>query len=135
MHRLHISFEHLRVLIVDDQKETRAVLKAMLREIGINHIFEAADGQLGLKFITQSPDMADVILCDWNMPNMNGAELLKKLRDADNPIPFLMITGRSDRESILEAKDFGVSAYIRKPFKLNELEAKLRIIHEKSLAA
>ena len=62
------------------------------------------------------------------MPKMNGVELLRQLRTVDPDVPFLMVTGRSDMESVVEAKSSGVTGYIRKPFSPAELEAKLRIL-------
>ena len=70
----------------------------------------------------------NLIICDWNMPNMNGVELLRQLRTVDPDMPFLMVTGRTDIESVVEAKSSGVTAYISKPFSSQQLEAKLRII-------
>ncbi len=65
---------------------------------------------------------------------MSGVELLRKVRDVDPSLPFLMVTGRSDKESVVEAKSSGVTAYIRKPFSPKQLEAKLRIILYKMAA-
>jgi CheY-like chemotaxis protein len=65
------------------------------------------------------------VLADWNMPVMDGNELLRQIRSADPDIPFIMITGRADRNSILEAKNSGVSSYIAKPFSVEHLEKKL----------
>jgi len=65
---------------------------------------------------------------------MTGVELLRQLRTIDPSLPFLMITGRSDVDSVMEAKSSGVTAYIRKPFSSKQLEAKLRIILYKMAA-
>ncbi len=135
MAKARLAFDRLRVLIIEDRKETRAMMKSMLNEMGINQVFEATDGREGMEFIDVADDMVDIVLCDWNMPNMSGLQLLQQIRSVNGEMPFLLITGRSDRDSVLEAKSAGVTAYIRKPFSLNELEAKLRIVHEKSAAA
>ncbi|NCT40501.1 MAG: response regulator [Alphaproteobacteria bacterium] len=118
----------LKVLIAEDQNEVRSMLRNMLMELGINQIFESGDGREALNFIDSAFDFVDLIICDWNMPNMNGVELLRQIRTVDPDIPFLMITGRSDIESVVEAKSSGVSAYISKPFSPVQLEAKLRIL-------
>ncbi len=72
--------------------------------------------------------MVDLVLCDWNMPGMSGLDFLRQVRSVGLEIPFLMVTGRADKESVIEAKDAGVSAYIAKPFSQTQLEAKLRIL-------
>lgn len=135
MAKATLSFDRLRVLIIEDRKETRTMIKTMLGEMGINQVFEAGDGREGMEFIDIAADMVDIVLCDWNMPGMSGLQLLQQIRSVNGELPFLLVTGRSDRDSVLEAKGAGVTAYIRKPFSLNELEAKLRIIHEKAHSA
>lgn len=118
----------LKVLVVEDQAEARSILRNMLMEIGINQIFESADGREALAFIDSAFDFVDMIICDWNMPNMNGVELLRQIRTVDPDVPFLMTTGRVDLESVVEAKTSGVTGYIAKPFSPQQLEAKLRIV-------
>ena len=118
----------LKVLVVEDQSEARAMIRNMLLELGINQVFESADGREALTFIDSAFDFVNVIICDWNMPNMNGVEFLRQLRSVDAEIPFLMVTGRTDVNSVVEAKSSGVTAYISKPFSPQQLEAKLRII-------
>ncbi len=121
----------MRLLIVEDQLEARSMLRNMLMELGVNQIFEASDGRDALNFLDSAMDLVDMVICDWNMPRMNGVELLRQLRTVNHDIPFLMITGRGDMQSVVEAKGSGVTAYIRKPFSPNQLEVKLRIIHHK----
>ncbi len=118
----------LKVLVVEDQAEARAMMRNMLMELGITQIFESSDGREALSFIDSAYDFIDMIVCDWNMPKMTGVEVLRQLRTADPDLPFLMVTGRSDLESVVEAKSSGVTAYIRKPFSPAQLEAKLRIV-------
>lgn len=126
-----LSFDRLRILVIEDRKETRVMIKAMLTDMGISQIFEASDGREGLEFFDVASDMVDMILCDWQMPNMDGFQLLQQVRTVNPSVPFLMITGKSDMQSVIDARAAKVSAYIRKPFSLNQLEAKLRIIHQK----
>ncbi len=123
-----IRFEDLKILIVDDQAEARVMLKEMLTEIGVTQIFESKDGRQALEFVDTAFDFVDIIVCDWNMPALNGVQLLRQIRSANSGIPFLMVTGRDDMDSVLEAKSSGVTAYIRKPYSSVQLEAKLRIV-------
>ncbi len=131
MHSEKTVLEDLRIMVVDDQPEVRAMLRNMLAEIGINQIFEAGDGKQALTFMDAAPDFINVIICDWNMPHMTGIEFLRQVRSTYPDFPFLMLTGRADVYSVMEAKGYGVTAYIAKPFSSAQLEAKLRIVHQK----
>ncbi|HRK97887.1 MAG TPA: response regulator [Alphaproteobacteria bacterium] len=125
------SIKSLKVLVVDDQIEIRTMLRGMLSELGITQIFEAADGKEAMVFTDNAMDMIDVVICDWNMPKLSGIDLLRQMRSVYPDVPFLMITGRSDVESVSMAKASGVTAYIRKPFSPAHLEVKLRVIKSK----
>jgi CheY-like chemotaxis protein len=126
--KIEASLGHLRVLVVEDNREARLLVRNMLQDFGLSQIFEANSGREGLHFIDLAPEMVDLIICDWNMPDMDGLSLLKQIRTVFANMPFLMLTGRCDLDSVHEAKSAGVSAYIRKPFSPNQLEAKLRIM-------
>ncbi len=129
------ALKDLKVLLVEDQNEARAMMRNMLAELGITQIFEAPDGKQALQFIDSAYDFINLVVCDWNMPAMTGVELLRQLRSVDPAMPFLMITGRGDMESIVEAKTSGVTGYIKKPFSAAQLEAKLRVVVHKMAAA
>lgn len=122
------AVKDFRVLLVEDQSEARAMMRNMLLEMGVTQIFEAPDGREALKFLDSAFDFVNLVICDWNMPSMSGVELLRQLRTVDPEMPFLMVTGRSDMESVVEAKSSGVTGYIRKPFSVKQLETKLRAI-------
>ncbi len=126
------KFNDLKVLIVEDQADMRAMLRNMMMELGITQVFEAPDGQQGLSFVDAAFDFVDIIVCDWNMPGMSGVEFLRQIRSVDPDFPFLMVTGRSDMDSVVEAKASGVTGYIRKPFSPSQLEAKLRVVAKKT---
>lgn len=119
------KIEDLRILVVDDEREARSMTRNMLAEMGITQIFESPDGKQGLDFMDAAADMVDLVICDWNMPHVSGVELLRQLRSVYADLPFLMVTGRSDVDSVIEAKTSGVNGYIAKPFSRNELEDKI----------
>jgi two-component system chemotaxis response regulator CheY len=121
----NVDWKSLHVLIVDDQKIARDVLRDMLHELGVNTILEAKDGTEALALTEGPGTQVHLLICDWNMPGMTGLELLQKVRGAAGTQPFLMVTGRNDLESIMDAKKFGVTAYILKPFSLADLEDKI----------
>ncbi len=125
--------EDLKILLVDDQADARAMMRNMMGELGITQIFEANDGRQALNFIDSAFDFVDMIVCDWNMPSMTGVELLRQLRSVDPDLPFLMVTGRGDMDSVVEAKTSGVTAYIVKPYSSAQLEAKIRIVARRML--
>jgi two-component system chemotaxis response regulator CheY len=129
------EFNKLKVLIVDDQQDARVILRSMLGEFGVNQMFEAANGKEADDFIRDARELINFVICDWNMPELSGLEVLNKLRNVDPNIPFLMVTGRGDAASVQKAKKNGVSAYIRKPYSPAQLEAKVRILMQQSKAA
>ncbi len=129
------GLEKLKILIVDDQSDARSMVRGMLMELGITQIFEATDGKEAMTFTDAAMDMIDVVICDWNMPKMTGIDLLRQMRSVMPDIPFLMLTGRGDLDSVAQAKSCGVTAYIRKPFSPANLEIKLRVIKSKMDAA
>jgi two-component system, chemotaxis family, chemotaxis protein CheY len=121
-------FKTLKVLLVEDDASTRLTARAMLNEIGINQIIEAYDGKKALNCIQNEELSIDLIISDWNMPNKSGFEFLREIRTSHPQLPFLMITARADESSVSDAKNAGVTGYIRKPFSINEMEMKIRSI-------
>jgi len=122
------DFNKIKALIVDDQEEARAVIANMLGELGVTQIFEASSADEAELFINTATDYVDVVICDWNMPAVSGLDLLKKVKTSHPEIPFLMVTGRGDFDSVMTARESGVSGYIRKPFSPVQLQVKLRVI-------
>ena len=119
--------EDLKILVVDDNFEALNLVRRMLEDAGINKIFTAMDGQQALDIIraTDGDGLVNLVLCDWNMPRMTGVQLLREIRTVDPDIPFLMMTGMAELKCVEEAKSFGVSGYIKKPFSANDLQKKL----------
>ena len=122
------SWKDLKVLVVDDSKVARHIISDMLHEMGVTHIFEAEDGWKAMEFKHASFDLADIIICDWNMPGMSGLEVLKLLRESSKDMPFLMVSTRRDPQSIIEAKTAGVDGYMSKPFSCDQLQTKIAAV-------
>ena len=114
----------LNVLVVDDRASIISLLKTMLADLDVTHVFAAKDGKDALELLGAKVEI-DIIICDWNMPRMSGLELLQHVRTMDRDMPFIMLTGRADSNSVKEARDLGVSDYLVKPFSPQDLERKL----------
>ncbi|MFP5420116.1 MULTISPECIES: response regulator [unclassified Pseudomonas] len=115
------------VLVVDDATFIRDLVKKGLRDHfpGIQ-IEEAVNGRKALQMLTRQP--VDLILCDWEMPEMSGLELLTWCREQDalKIVPFIMVTSRGDKENVVQAIQAGVSDFIGKPFSNEQLITKVK---------
>ncbi len=120
----------MRVLIVDDFSTMRRIIKNILRQLGFSNIIEADDGTSAWEVLTK--DQIDFIISDWNMPQMTGIELLRKVRGSEEfaDLPFLMVTAEAQQENIIEAVQAKVSNYIVKPFTAETLGQKINKIFE-----
>ena len=123
-----MGYEGKKVLVVDDSAVMRQIIKKNLKELGFSDLSEAEDGAAGLKKAGEEP--VDLIVSDWNMPNMTGLEFLKAVRADANlkGIAFIMVTSEADKEKIMEAVQAGVNQYIVKPFNAVQLEEKIKAI-------
>jgi two-component system chemotaxis response regulator CheY len=117
------------VLVVDDSKTMRIILRKILRELGYR-VSEAADGREALKVFAVEKKTVKLVLTDWNMPVMNGLELLKELRkDSDlSSLIIIMITTETEPEHILAALEAGANEYVMKPFTKDILKDKLELV-------
>ncbi len=116
---------NMRVLVVDDFSTMRRIVKNILRQLGFQNMTEADDGTTAWEIINS--EKIDFIVSDWNMPQMTGIELLRKVRasEAYSHIPFLMVTAEAQQENIIEAVQAKVSNYIVKPFTAEILKQKI----------
>ena len=113
----------MKVLIVDDSGTMRTIQKRCLNKLGIEDIVEAEDGRKGLEAFERGT--FDIILSDWNMPNMDGLALLKEIRQRNTTVPVLMITTEAERARVVSAIEAGVSDYLVKPYTPEGLKEKL----------
>ena len=117
--------KNMRVFIVDDYTTMLRILRNLLRQLEINNVEEASDGDTAYHLMQKSP--LDLVISDWNMVPVTGLDLLRKVRaDAKlKHIPFIMVTAESKTENVIAAKQAGVSNYIVKPFNADTLRAKI----------
>ena len=116
-----------KVLIIDDSAVMRKIIQRNIQQSGllVDEFVEAADGREGLEKITSNN--IDLILCDWNMPNMTGIDFVKALRGSGQKgnVPIVMVTTEGGEAKIEEAKNSGANGYLTKPFTPDQLKSKL----------
>lgn len=125
---------NMKVLVVDDFATMRKIVRNILKQIGFTNIIEADDGAAALSIIKS--DKIDFVVTDWNMPNMSGLELLKKIRAEEKAkdTPVLMVTAEGLAENVVDAVKSGVDNYIVKPFTAETIQAKIEQIFAKRSA-
>ncbi len=115
----------ITIIIVDDFSMIRRIIKKILIEIGFTNIIEADDGTSALEEIKKNK--IDLIISDWIMPNMDGLEFLKTIRNLEGykDVPFIMVTSEGQKHNVIEAVQQKVSNYIVKPFTPEEIKDKI----------
>jgi len=117
----------LDILIVDDSAAIRKILQRVLRQadVPMGQVFEAGDGVEALAALKEQP--VGLILSDINMPNMDGLELLKRLKAAEEwkNVPVVMVTTEGSQAKVMEAVELGAAGYVRKPFTAEQIKEKL----------
>ncbi len=121
----------INILVVDDFPTMRRIVRSLLKELGFANVEEAEDGQDALAKLKTGA--FQFVMSDWNMPNLDGLEMLKRIR-ADAALgktPVLMITAEAKKENIIAAAKAGANGYIVKPFTAATLEEKINKIFDK----
>ena len=113
----------MKIMLVDDSRTIRNIQKKVLVKLGYDDIVEAADGVEALAAYQESPP--DLMLIDWNMPNMDGITLVKTIRQTDKTIPMIMCTTEAEKSRVVEALKAGVNNYMVKPFTAEMLSEKI----------
>ncbi|MBY6346862.1 chemotaxis protein CheY [Providencia rettgeri] len=123
--------KNIKILVVDDFPTMRRIIKNLLKDLGYENVDEAEDGQMGLEKLRNGN--FEFVVSDWNMPNLDGLEMLKQIRaDASlASLPVLMVTAEAKKENIIAAAQAGANGYVVKPFTAATLEEKLNKIFEK----
>ncbi len=122
----------MKILLVDDSRTIRNIQKNVLSEIGHTDIVEAADGVEALSKL--GAERPDLMLVDWNMPNMDGITLVRKVRETDKTLPMIMVTTEAEKSRVLEAVKAGVNNYVVKPFTAETLSEKIKQTMDKIAA-
>ncbi|MDR5898716.1 chemotaxis response regulator CheY [Halomonas vilamensis] len=123
--------KNMSFLVVDDFPTMRRIVRSLLKELGFTNVEEAEDGQDALNKLRAGS--FEFVVSDWNMPNLDGLEMLKEMRqdDALKNLPVLMVTAEAKKENIIAAAQAGANGYVVKPFTAATLEEKLNKIFEK----
>jgi two-component system chemotaxis response regulator CheY len=119
----------LKLLVVDDSSTMRRIIKNTLSRLGYEDVLEGEDGLQGWTVLNENPDIG-MLITDWNMPEMNGLELVKKVR-ADtrfSDLPIIMVTTEGGKAEVITALKAGVNNYIVKPFTPQVLKEKLAAV-------
>lgn len=125
----------MKCLLVDDSRTMRNIQKKVLSALPGIQFAEAGDGVEALSVLSVSPEGFDFIIVDWNMPNMDGITLVKKIRETDKKTLLIMATTEAEKSRVLDAIRAGISNYIVKPFTPEGLMEKVSQTLAKAKAA
>ena len=115
----------LNVLVVDDDPDVVDMVDAVLQALRVPVVWTAADGERAWNIFAKAGDRLDLIICDWMMPGMSGLDFLRRVRESESAVPFLMLTARTTADAVADARDAGVDAYLVKPFDPRALRDKI----------
>ncbi|SFP05377.1 chemotaxis response regulator CheY [Hydrogenimonas thermophila] len=120
----------MKIMVVDDSSTMRRIIKNTLGRLGYKDLLEAEDGVQAWELMQEHKDEIGVLITDWNMPNMNGLELVKKVRGDGSfeDIPIIMVTTEGGKGEVITALKAGVNNYIVKPFTPQVLKEKLEAV-------
>jgi two-component system, chemotaxis family, chemotaxis protein CheY len=124
----------MRVLLVDDSRTMRNIQKKVLETMGPMEFAEAGDGIEALSVLAGA-ERFDLILIDWNMPNMDGHTLVQRIREKDKATPLIMVTTEAEKQRVVDAIKAGVNNYVIKPFTPESLLDRCRQTLERLKAA
>jgi len=118
----------MHALIIDDSRVLRRILRDMLQQLGFD-VSEAVNGREGLERLHRGPT-PDVVLVDWNMPEMNGLEFVKAVRTEGRyeKLPLMMVTSETEMEQMAVALSAGANEYVMKPFGKEVIADKLQLL-------
>lgn len=121
-------FAKLTVLLVEDDGFALKLAQSVLKNLGVGHVILARDGAEAIRILDSKATRADLVISDWNMPNVTGLDLLRHVRKTWQNMPFIMLTGRATEDFVVAAKDNGVNGYVIKPFSPDQLMKKIQSV-------
>jgi two-component system, chemotaxis family, chemotaxis protein CheY len=118
----------MRVLVIDDSRAIRIIIASILKELGMD-VIEAGNGREGLQRLADEGDV-ELVLVDWNMPEMNGLEFIQAVRaqPAHSGVRIMMVTTETEQSQVILALEAGANEYLMKPFTKEVLVAKLSLM-------
>ena len=118
----------MRFLIVDDSSTMRRIIINTLNKLGYKEFHEAGNGREGMERLATTP--VDMIITDWNMPEMSGIDFVRAVRAAaaTKDVPVLMVTTNAAKDDIVEALKVGVNSYVVKPFTPDTMKEKIQAV-------
>ena len=120
--------QHLKIMIVDDHRTSRMLIRDALEQLGISQIVFAEDGEEALKTMMTAP--CHMVISDFNMPKLDGLQLLKAIRSyaPTKKTPFIILSGRGDQELVMKAAELGVNNFLVKPISVPVLQKTIEAI-------
>ena len=122
-----LNLERINFLIVDDNRHMRVLVKTLLHSLGSKNVQEAEDGADAFREMRTFP--ADIVICDWNMEPLDGLDFVRMVRtgsDSPNPfVPIIMLTGHTEMNRVVEARDAGINEFLAKPISAKGLYARI----------
>lgn len=122
------NFAEYQVIVAEDEPMATKLAQGALKLMGFRRIFHAADGLKALKLLKELDGDVQLIVSDWNMPEINGLEFLRAVRKIYPKMRFVMLTGNANKDFVIAARKYGVDAYIAKPFTPDQLKNKVEAI-------
>jgi len=123
-----VNFDRLTILLIDDEPFMRSLLERVLFEFGTRNILNAENGEEGLR-IVRTRKKIDLVICDLEMPTMDGFAFVRELRRDEDPkvaaTPVLILTGHSDEDNVHDALSLGINGFLVKPISRGTLESRV----------
>ncbi len=124
-----VNFDQISFLVVEDNPHMSIIIRTMLSGFGVKKIIEAGDGIAGIEKL--NANAPDIVIVDWEMPRINGAEMIRQIRQPSHPfafVPIILLTAHSSRNRIMQARDLGVHEILRKPVSATALYQRIATI-------
>jgi len=124
------DFKYLHILIIDDEAFMRKLIERTLSDIGVGIVSQATNGREGLSLLQSAKSKVDLVVCDLEMPEMNGFDFVKQVRNSaderfESTVPILILTGHADEETVRGAANLGINGYLIKPISRKSLEGRI----------